>query len=74
MLMIVSAKSTGERMLFENPPKSDEGEVSPFADVSADRWSYYYIKKAYGTIIYTEEYGEKSSRLNTSPAKRRQSG
>lgn len=59
MLMIVSAKSTGERMLFENPPKSDEGELSPFADVSADRWSYYYIKKAYGTIIYTEEYGEK---------------
>lgn len=59
MLMIVSAKSSNERYLFENPPASGEGDASPFADVSPDRWSYYFIKEAYGSIIYTEEYGEK---------------
>ncbi len=60
MLMIVSAKDAHERELFENPPKSEsEAEESPFSDVLKDRWSYYYIKEAYGTIIFTEEYGEK---------------
>ncbi len=60
MLMIVSAKDANTRELFENPPKREsETEESPFSDVLKDRWSYYYIKEAYGTIIFTEEYGEK---------------
>lgn len=60
MLLIATAKSMSEREEYENPPKSiGADEVPPFSDVSADRWSYYYIKNAYGTLIFTEEYGEK---------------
>lgn len=59
MLMIATSKSVTERNTYENPPKADsESENPPFEDVSAERWSYYYIKEAYGNIIFTEEYGE----------------
>lgn len=60
MLLIATARSTNERALYENPPKTvDLSEQSPFSDVAADRWSYYYIKNAYGTLIFTEEYGDR---------------
>lgn len=60
MLLIATSKNANIRSSFENPPKMNELlEISPFTDVSPLRWSYYYIKEAYGTILFTEEYGEK---------------
>lgn len=58
MLLISASKNAEERSTFENPPAEEEDAPSPFSDVSKDRWSYYYIKEAYGTVIFTEEYGE----------------
>ncbi len=59
MLLISACKDSDERSVLENPPAAEEGDASsPFSDVSKDRWSCYYIKKAYGTVIFTEEYGE----------------
>ncbi len=59
MLLITTAESTDERLAFENPPKLNLIiEKSPFSDVSSDRWSYYYIREATGSIILKEEYGE----------------
>lgn len=60
MLLIATAKSTDERLAFENPPKLNLIiEKSPFSDVSTDRWSYYYVREAEGSIILKEDFGEK---------------
>ncbi|MDP4133059.1 MAG: S-layer homology domain-containing protein [Bacillota bacterium] len=57
MLLIASADNINEKINFENPPKLNTVlEKSPFPDVSIDRWSYYYIKEAYGTLIFSGEY------------------
>lgn len=58
MLSICASRDAETRNLMENPPKDEVGTHSPFADVSTDRWSCYYIQEAYGTIIFTDEYGE----------------
>lgn len=58
MLLLVTADDANVRVNFEHPPKLNQIiERSPFEDVSTDRWSYYYIKAAYGTLLFTEEYG-----------------
>lgn len=60
MLLLATSKNANIRSSFEKPPIMNELlEISPFDDVSPSRWSYYYIKEAYGTILFTEEYGEK---------------
>lgn len=58
MLLLVTADNANVRVNFEHPPKLNQIiERSPFADVATDRWSYYYIKAAYGTLLFSEEYG-----------------
>ncbi|MBR6719748.1 MAG: S-layer homology domain-containing protein [Clostridia bacterium] len=60
MLMIVTSDSANERLAYEKPNTSELlYEKSPFADVDAGRWSYFYIREAVGNIILSEEYGEK---------------
>lgn len=57
MLLLSTSGSINERVSYENPPEINTIiEKSPFSDVSADRWSYYYIKNAVGNIIYKEDY------------------
>ncbi len=58
MLLLVTADDANVRVNFEHPPKLNRIiERSPFEDVSSERWSYYYIKAAYGTMLFSEEYG-----------------
>ncbi|MDO5477759.1 MAG: S-layer homology domain-containing protein [Clostridia bacterium] len=60
MLMIVTSGSANERIAYENPVNGEYVyEKSPFSDVATDRWSYFYIKEAFGNIVLAEEYGEK---------------
>ena len=60
MLMVVSSSNADERLSFETPPELNLiVEKSPFSDVSTDRWSYYYIKEAFGRILLAEEYGDR---------------
>ncbi len=59
MLLIATAENTSERLAFENSPKLNLIiEKTPFSDVSVDRWSYYYIREAAGSIILKEDYGD----------------
>ena len=60
MLMIVTSECANERIVYEKPSGLNLIiERSPFSDVETSRWSYFYIKEAYGRIILGEEYGDK---------------
>ncbi len=60
MLLITTSENANVRKSFEEPPKLNIIlENSPFSDVDPKRWSYYYIKQAYGTVISPEEYNDK---------------
>lgn len=60
MLMIVTSDSANEKLAYETPEASGYiYEQSPFGDVDVSRWSFPYIKEAFGSIILGEEYGER---------------
>lgn len=58
MLLIVTADNANTRQERMAPPTLNKVlEKSPFADVAVDRWSYYYIREAFGSVILREDYG-----------------
>lgn len=60
MLLISTAENANVRKSFEEPPRLNVIlENSPFSDVNPERWSYYYIKQAYETIIYADDFDDK---------------